>query len=479
MTAPKLFISYSWTTPQHEQWVLDLAEELVQSGVDVILDKWDLKEGHDAIVFMEKMVNDENIKKVLIICDKKYVEKANNRSGGVGTEAQIMSAEIYNHVSQDKFVAVVREKDENRQPYLPTYYKGKIYIDLSESERYAENFEVLVRWIYDKPLYKKPELGKMPAFLSEEEHISLGTTALFKRCIDAIKNQKPFAIASLNEYLQTFAQHVERFRITRNEEDHGYDGIVKNIDEFIPHRNEALQLFFVIAQYSPTEEAMQTLHRFFEKLVPYTMRSNSSGVSYETDQDNFKFIVHELFLYAIAVFLRYEKFDQARYLLQGHYYIPGNSEYGRNEMVDFTVFRGYLKSMEIRNQRLNLRRLSLHADLLKERNKASGVEFRDLMQADFVAFMCGAIQTDDYNRWWPETLVYMETHSSTAFEIFARSISKSYFDKVKVLFGIKEKTDLYPIFESYQKGERQLPRWEYRSVNAPLLFNYDKIGTKP
>lgn len=45
MSAPKLFISYSWSSPEHEQWVVDLAAELRESGVDVILDKWDLKEG--------------------------------------------------------------------------------------------------------------------------------------------------------------------------------------------------------------------------------------------------------------------------------------------------------------------------------------------------------------------------------------------------------------------------------------------------
>ena len=37
MTAPKLFISYSWSSPEHEQWVVDLATELRESGVDVIL----------------------------------------------------------------------------------------------------------------------------------------------------------------------------------------------------------------------------------------------------------------------------------------------------------------------------------------------------------------------------------------------------------------------------------------------------------
>lgn len=50
---PKLFISYSWTTPMHEQWVMDLAQRLADDDVDVIIDKWALQEGHDAHAFME------------------------------------------------------------------------------------------------------------------------------------------------------------------------------------------------------------------------------------------------------------------------------------------------------------------------------------------------------------------------------------------------------------------------------------------
>ena len=92
---PKLFISYSWSSPEHEQKVLNLATELREAGIDVIFDKWDLKEGHDAFAFMEKMVNDLDIKKVVIVCDRIYAEKADGRSGGVGTETQIISPEIY------------------------------------------------------------------------------------------------------------------------------------------------------------------------------------------------------------------------------------------------------------------------------------------------------------------------------------------------------------------------------------------------
>ena len=48
---PKVFISYSWSTPKHQQKVIQWAERLISDGVDVVLDVFDLKEGHDKFHF--------------------------------------------------------------------------------------------------------------------------------------------------------------------------------------------------------------------------------------------------------------------------------------------------------------------------------------------------------------------------------------------------------------------------------------------
>ena len=60
---PKIFISYSWSS---DEIVVPLAQRLVSHGVEVVLDKWDLKEGQDKYAFMEQCVNDPKITKVLI-----------------------------------------------------------------------------------------------------------------------------------------------------------------------------------------------------------------------------------------------------------------------------------------------------------------------------------------------------------------------------------------------------------------------------
>ena len=163
--APKLFISYSWTSPEHKQWVLDLAKDLRKSGVDALLDAWDIRAGQDPIAFMQQMVIDTNIRKVLMVVDKNYAEKANAEQGGVGIEAQIISREMYENTGQEKFVALVLDKDENGNPYLPIYCQSRIYIDFSEPQNSEKEFENLLRWIFSVPEHEKPPIGNPPAFL--------------------------------------------------------------------------------------------------------------------------------------------------------------------------------------------------------------------------------------------------------------------------------------------------------------------------
>jgi hypothetical protein len=478
MDNPKLFISYSWSSPEHEQKVLTLATQLVESGVDVILDKWYLKEGHDTISFMEKMVTDSEIKKVAIICDQIYSEKADGRSGGVGTETQIISREVYEKENQEKFVAVVMQKDGSNKPFLPTYYKSRIYIDLSEADTFNENFEKLLRWIFDKPLYIKPEIGKGPSFLENSEKITLGTTAIYGRCSDAIRNNKSSNIGLIEEYLNLFSENLERFRITTYEGEFD-EVVISNIEQFVPYRNEFIQLIIMISQYTSGNEAIEKIHRFFERTIKFLEHPESVTTWKEWDYDNFKFIINELFLYTVAILVKYEKFNLAAYLINQHYYISHNSEYGRNVMVDYCAFRVYLKSFEFRNQRLKLRRLSLHADILKQRCNGFNLEFRHLMQADFVLFLYSELHPDEkYYGWWPTTLVYLSSFQNT-FEIFARSISKDYFEKVKVLLGINSIEELKVLFEEFQKGSKRLPRWEFHTLNPSVLVGIDKLETKP
>ena len=113
---PKVFISYAWGSQEYQDRVIALSRDLIGDGIDVLLDKWSLKEGHDTYAYMEQSVNNIDVTNVLILLDPVYAQKANSRSGGVGTETQIISPEIYNNVTQEKFLPVVMERAARLEP---------------------------------------------------------------------------------------------------------------------------------------------------------------------------------------------------------------------------------------------------------------------------------------------------------------------------------------------------------------------------
>jgi len=473
---PKLFISYSWTTPEHEEWTINLATELMESGVDVILDKWDLKEGNDANAFMERMVADSNIKKVAIICDRGYAEKANERRGGVGTETQIISPEIYVKQDQNKFVAVISERDAEGKPYVPIYYRSKVYIDLSSDELYGKNFEQLLRWLFDKPLHIKPDLGKVPVFLSDTPTTSLGTTAKFRRALEAIHSNKPYCGGALTEYFDTFVANLERFRIVEKQGEFD-DQIVESIEQFLPYRNEAVEIFIALAIYRNTEDTQQRLHRFFEQLIPYMHRPEGMMQCTEWDFDNFKFIVHELFLYSIAAFVKYECFDAAAYLLRNRYYFAKGG--GTSKMISFADIREHTKSFEYRNQRLELNRTSVRADILAS-HALPGLSFGLITQADFILYIRDSFESwknNQYQSWWPEVCVYLDRYGGPL-EIFARAESNEYFQKIKGMLGVNNKKDLDDLVSAMEQGKLQVPAFSYRKMGVTFYLGHDKLATR-
>lgn len=474
-TSPRLFISYSWSTPEHEQWVIDLAEELVSSGVDVILDKWELREGHDSIAFMEKSVTDTTIKKVIIICDKLYATKANGRSGGVGTETQIISSEIYAQQEQEKFVAVIAEKDENGKPFLPVYYKSRIFIDLSQSEKYSENYEKLVRWIFNKPLHIKPEIGKPPAFISTPDAVNFGTASLAKRVVEGLRQDKGYTRGAIQEYFTTLSDNFERLRISRKE---GFwdEQIYQSIDSFISTRDEYIHVLSTLCQYTDPGPYAPAIHKFFEALIPYHSRPPSVSAWREDDFDNFKFITHELFLYTIAIMLRGEHIDVANYLLHQKFYVVDEAS-ATNSTPNYTIFREYIRSLDARNERLKLGRLSLRADLLEQRSKSSGIQFRHIMQADFICYLRADFTNENtFDGWFPETLIYASRNRG-AFEIFARAKSRAYLAKILSLIGVSSLQALKEKI-SEQASNRRIPTWQYSSFSPRSLLGLDELGTQ-
>lgn len=475
MTAIKVFISYSWSSPEHEDWVLRLATDLRVSGVDAILDKWDLTEGHDANVFMEKMVSDADISKVVIVSDRVYTEKSNKRTGGVGTEAQIISTEIYSKQDQDKFVVAVAEVDDEGKPCIPTYYTSRIYIDFSDQSKFAASFEQLLRWVADKPIHKKPELGSLPKYISApEDAVILGTSAAKRRTMDGLMNAKAFAYPVTKEYFELFSKEIEKFRLPLNF-DPLSDDVLENFKSFAPYRDEFLEVVRAIANYTDDEKYGELIHAFFERFHSYFYAPKGVNRYRDFDFDNFQFFAHELFLHIGAMLIsegRYEVFNQ---LVERPYFLAYRADRGDDPMGSFTVFRQYSYLLAHRNQVLKQKRSSPAADMLRDGAGSSGTDFLSLMQTDFILFLRAGLSdlgVDD--RWFPDTLLYLG-YRSRAFEIFERSRSKKYFDRIRPVLGNASKEDLDKLVEGYDADPNSLPKWEGSRILPAMLMGIQDL----
>jgi len=146
---PKVFVSYSWNPPSNQKNVFELIRKLELDGVNVIYDKKDLYPGQDMNHFMESKLASDGIDAVIIVCNRDYADKANNRSGGVGYESELILSEIKNKPMQRKYIPVVIEYDENGELPLPIFLKSRYCVDLSRETGYEELLNAVKKMKYD------------------------------------------------------------------------------------------------------------------------------------------------------------------------------------------------------------------------------------------------------------------------------------------------------------------------------------------
>ncbi len=158
---PRVFISYTGTDKGNALWVRALAETLRENGVDARLDIFNLKPGFDLPQWMTNEVIMAD--KVLLVCDKFYMEKADFRKGGVGWETMIIQGDMLAQGdNKQKYIAIVREDEAENA--LPIYMKSKYAFNWGKSPKIdPERLKELVLCLFDCDT--EPALGSVPDYV--------------------------------------------------------------------------------------------------------------------------------------------------------------------------------------------------------------------------------------------------------------------------------------------------------------------------
>jgi hypothetical protein len=179
--APKVFISYSHDSPEHKRWVAELATSLMENGVNVVLDQWELRLGDDVPKFMERSVRGSD--RVLLICTESYVHKADEGKGGVGYEAMIVTGELVEDLGTAKFIPLIRQSSPPASK--PASMSTRLHIDFSDDNQYSVSLEQLLRELHGEPISRKPALGISPfAAKRVEQKVQSAADELDRLAID-------------------------------------------------------------------------------------------------------------------------------------------------------------------------------------------------------------------------------------------------------------------------------------------------------
>jgi TIR domain len=480
VTPPRVFISYSWTSQSHQDWVVALAERLVSDGVDVVLDLWELREGQDKYAFMERMVTDPSISKVLAICDRSYAEKADAREKGVGTESQIISKEIYDRVDQKKFVAIVTEYFDDGEPCLPTFFKSRKYIDTSSEEKLQTNYEQLLRFIFDKPLHQKPRVGQRPSFLVENSRLASPTASKLSLLRQAILADRSTVPALIAEYLRSYSDALENYRITNKITDNFDEKVFASITQFVSYRDEFIEFVELVAGHRDDERSYQELHEFFQAVLAYLHPPAGITSWNDIQYDNFRFILFVLFLYTITVLIKKRRFGEANLLLEQGYFDENEARYGRAALRRYSIFDQYPHTLEEdRKRRLELRFHSVTAQIVKEQASYQGIRFDDLVETDLILYLRGILhspgETWGHDYWRPRTAPYTEYRG--VLSLFAKASAHRVFEGIRILLGVENKDDLKSRLESARERGEVPGRSPFSYYNIETLINLDGLDT--
>lgn len=460
---PKIFISYSWKPLENQKKVIEIAERLVKDGVDVVIDTWNLSEGQDKYLFMEQMVNNHEIDRVLLTCSKSYKEKANLKKGGVGSESMIISNEIYKNADQKKFIPIILEKDSTGEPYIPTFVNSRIFIDFSDDEFFEDEYEKLIRNFFKKPLYKKPKLGTPPIYINEKEEIKSKNQSKLRTIKNALINERKYTDNLIDDFFDKLLVELENEVINNFDFDVEIDEIIlRKIEKLKTIKYDFIEVLKYVINYSSINK--EQIHKFFEKVLGFLFLNQKEIFPIDTigsmRNDHFYFIVYELYLTMSTVLIAKEKYEELGHILHSPYivYSYNQNDYIQRSFVNFCSPAASLNHYRIKRLRIN--KPNLYAEIVKKRFDLVDIEFHEIQKTDALLHYISCINANQGRNstvWLP----FLSIYEFKKIPFLQKMKSQTHFNKIKTVLNInsieelKEKYDYMDKTDIYDSINRQ------------------------
>ncbi|MFC4802596.1 toll/interleukin-1 receptor domain-containing protein [Neobacillus sp. GCM10023253] len=151
------FISYSWDSTPHQEWVVRLANKLrVEGGIEANVDVFETTTRTVNLnTMMIKNMRDNDF--AILVLTENFAKKANELEGGVGFET-MLSLPILRK-NPDKLIFILRHQGDFEKVF-PFHLEGYYAIDFSNDNKFEEKYNELLHRIEGVPLYRMEPVGK-------------------------------------------------------------------------------------------------------------------------------------------------------------------------------------------------------------------------------------------------------------------------------------------------------------------------------
>src|SRR5947209_1693424 len=156
MTAPRVFISYSHDSPEHEDRVLALANRLRQDGIDALVDQYNTAPPLGWPKWMEREIQAADF--VLLVCTETYLRRIEGREQpGKGRGVVWESDLIYNLIYEQnpdvqRFIPALFS--DGQPSFIPLRLRGLTYYRVDTEQGYED----LLRHLTNQPRNQIPKL---------------------------------------------------------------------------------------------------------------------------------------------------------------------------------------------------------------------------------------------------------------------------------------------------------------------------------
>ena len=258
--------------------------------------------------------------------------------------------------------------------------------------------------------------------------------------IGAIERNAPEHAARVKAFMEDLASQLKA-RTPASGDDDALLGAIEGAHSLV------LSFARVARAASRQESGSAALALFasFEAVLSgYTWPAGRAGFHVSTDFDFHKFLGHELLVVLVAALVREGRIAVLGEMLGQRLLMRGT---GGSGMAGYTAMAQHVSLLETRNHRLDLRRSSLHADLLKEAFEgplSEAATFAEFRAAEYFLFLRAEFAGDDSailgvaEIWKPWSLVYS---SNFEIELLVSAEAKAHAKELSRALGLDGSID--------------------------------------